>query len=107
MKLGTENRKNVVLAAVLGVVAILAIIYELMPASSTIASTGTTTGVASVPSTVLPHPTGRHGGGSASAKKERAPQSLDPTLQLQQLAAIEKIKYEVREETSLYRKRTR
>jgi hypothetical protein len=94
VKLGTENRKNVVLAAVLGVVAILAIIYELMPASSTIASTGTTTGVASVPSTVLPHPTGRHGGGSASAKKERAPQSLDPTLQLQQLAAIEQIKYE-------------
>ncbi|MGA7471262.1 MAG: hypothetical protein WCC71_12625 [Candidatus Sulfotelmatobacter sp.] len=94
MKLGTENRKTVILAAVLGVVAILTIVYEFMPTSSTIASTGTTSGVPSLPSSVLTHPAGHHGAVSASGKKERAPQSLDPTLQLQQLAAIEQIKYE-------------
>ncbi len=94
MKLGTENRKSVILAAVLGVVALLTVVYEFMPSSSTIASTETTTGVAPAPSSVLPRPTSRHGGAPASAKKERAPQSLDPTLQLQQLAAIEQIKYE-------------
>jgi len=94
VKLGTENRKTVILGAVLGVVAILTIVYEFMPTSSTTASPGTTSGVPSVPSTVLTHPAGRHGAGPTPGKKERAPQSLDPTLQLQQLAAIEQIKYE-------------
>jgi hypothetical protein len=92
VKLGTENRKTVIVAAVLGVVAILTVVFEFMPASSTIASTGAT---ASMPvgSSVLPHPAGRHGG-IGPGKKERAPQSLDPTLQLQRLAATEQIKYE-------------
>ena len=94
MKLGTENRRNTILAAVLGAVAVLAVAYQFIPSSSTIASTGTTTGpLPSLPST-LAHPVGRRVSGSGSGKKERAPQSLDPTLHLQQLAATEQIKYE-------------
>ena len=94
MKLGTENKKTMILAAVLGVVAILTIVYELVPASSTIASTGVTTGGSAVSSSLLPHPRAHRRAGTASAQKERVPESLDPTLQLQQLAAIEQIKYE-------------
>lgn len=94
MKLGTENRKTVIVAAVLGVVAILTMVYEFMPSSSTIASTGTSAGVTVGRSSVLPRPAGRRGTGTGAGKKERAPQSLDPTLRLEQLAATEQIKYE-------------
>ncbi len=94
MKLGTENRKTVILAAVLGVVALLTVVYEFMPSSSTIASTGTAAATPTVPIGGLPHPSARHGSGSASGKKEPVQQSLDPTLHLQQLAATEQIKYE-------------
>lgn len=94
MKLGTENRKTVILAAVLGVVALLTVVYEFMPSSSTIASTGTSAATPTGPIGGLPHPSARRGSGSASGKKEPAQQSLDPTLHLQQLAATEQIKYE-------------
>jgi hypothetical protein len=92
VKLGTENRKTVIVAAVLGVAALLTVVYEFMPTSSTIASTGTTAGMPVGSSSILLHPAGHHGTGTG--KKVRAPQSLDPTLQLQQLAATEQIKYE-------------
>ena len=93
MKLGIENRKQTIAAAVLGVVALLIIGYWFIPSSSTIASTasGTTEPVA-LPSSAA-RPAVRHGSGSA-AKKVPAPQSLDPTLNLQQLALTEQIKYE-------------
>lgn len=97
MKLGTENRKTVILAAVLGGVAILTAVYELMPTSSTIASTETATSSSISPAAApesRPHPFGHHGAGSAADKKAPAPQNLDPTLQLQRLATIEQIKYE-------------
>jgi hypothetical protein len=92
VKLGTDNRRNTILAAVLGGVALLAVAYQFFPSSSTIASTGTGATPVTAPVGALPHPAARHGSGSA--KKERAPQSLDPTLHLQQLAATEQIKYE-------------
>jgi hypothetical protein len=94
VKLGAENRKTVIVAAVLGVLAILTIVHEFMPSSSTIASTGASPGVTLGPSSILPHAPGRRGSGAGAGKKERTPQSLDPTLRLDQLAATEQIKYE-------------
>ena len=91
MKVGTENRRNTILAAVLGVVAVIAVAYQFIPSSSTIASTGTSTSPTS-PISAITHAMARHGAGSS--KKEHAPQSLDPTLHLQQLVATEQIKYE-------------
>jgi hypothetical protein len=76
---------------VLGVVAVLALAYQFIPSSSTIASTGSAP--AASPISALTHPAHRSSN-SGTAKKERAPQSLDPTLHLQQLNAIEQIKYE-------------
>lgn len=93
MKLGLENRRKTILAVVLGVLAILVIAYEFMPSSSTIASTTPVTdSPAASPSAA--HSSAHHGSGSASGKKAHAPQSLDPTLRLQQLTATEQIKYE-------------
>ena len=95
MKLGLDNRRTTIVAAVVGVVAILVIAYEFMPSSSTIASTtpATETGsLTSAPSAA--HSSTRHGSASTSGKKERAPQSLDPTLNLRQLATTEQIEYE-------------
>ena len=93
MKLGTENRRNTILAGVLGFVAVLAVAYQFIP-SSTIASTATSGGAVASPESALTRPTPHRGSGSGSGKKERAPQSLDPTLHLQQLAATEQVKYE-------------
>ncbi len=92
MKLGTENRTKSILAAALGAVALLTAVYEFMPTSSTIASTGGNTTMA--PLNLPDHPTGRKLTGAASGKKARPPQSLDPMLHLQQLDATEQIKYE-------------
>jgi len=96
VKLGTENRRNLILAIVLGAVALLAVVYQFIPSSTTIASTATATGVPASPTGVLTRPAqaAHHGSGSGSGKKERPPQSLDPTLHLQQLNATEQIKYE-------------
>jgi hypothetical protein len=90
VKLGTENRKELIAAAVLGVVLLLIVVYEFMPSSSTIASTApaTTAGPLTLPASRPAHHS------SAPVKKERPAQSLDPTLQLKLLAATEAIKYE-------------
>jgi hypothetical protein len=94
VKLGFENRKQTIAAAVLGVVALLIMGYWFIPSSSTIASTssGTVEPVA-LPSNVA-RPPAHHGSGSAPGKKQRPPQNLDPTLHLQQLAVTEQITYE-------------
>ncbi len=93
MKLGFENRRNLILAGVLGLVAILVIGNEFMPSSSTNASTATVTN-SPVSSQTTTSSTKHHGSGAASGKKEHAPQNLDPTLHLQELLATEQIKYE-------------
>lgn len=96
MNLGTENRKQMIGAAVLGVLLLIVVIYQFMPSSSTIASTTpgtTTTATGSQSSTNAAHPA-HHSSGPAAGKKVRPPQSLDPTLHLDQLASTEQIKYE-------------
>lgn len=92
MKLGAENRKQIIVAAALGVVLLIVVAYEFMPSSSTIASTApaTTTDPLAVTSTAT-RPT-RHTA-PVKTKKEAPGQSLDPTLQLKLLAATEAIEY--------------
>lgn len=94
MKLGIENRKQMIAAAVLGVFLLLVVVYQFMPSSSTIASTAPATNGAEGISLKAARATARRNSGSGLAKKERPPQSLDPTLHLEQLAATEQIKYE-------------
>lgn len=96
MKLGTENRKELILAGVLGAVLVFILIYEFMPSSSTSASSVPVTTPTTGP--VLPtnngRPVPRHGSRITSAKKSAPQQNLDPTLHLSQLATSEQIKYE-------------
>jgi hypothetical protein len=94
VKLGIENRNQMILAAGLGVVALLVIAYEFMPSSSTIASTTPVTSADSRTLAGNARPGAHRGSGSASSKKERPAQDLDPTLHLQQLASAEQVKYE-------------
>jgi hypothetical protein len=94
VKLGTENRKEMIVAAVLGVVLLLIIVRGFMGFSPTIASTTPT--ATETDSPTLPtnaRPGARHVA-PVKTKKESPAQSLDPTLQLKLLAATEAIKYE-------------
>jgi hypothetical protein len=94
VKVGTENRKQLIAAGVLGAVLLLVAVYELTSFSSTSASTATTS-ASNVPAPVAPssaRPGTRRN--AAPVRKEKAPQSLDPTLHLDQLALAERIKYE-------------
>jgi hypothetical protein len=94
VKLGLENRKQTIAAAVLGVLLLLVVAYEFMPSSSTIASTAPTATAAessASPASAARQPARRS---STPAKKVQPPQSLDPTLHLQLLASTEAIKYE-------------
>lgn len=96
MKLGIENRNQMILAAGLGVVALLVIAYEFMPSSSTIASTTPVTSATDSRTLAgnAARPGTHHGSGSTSGKKARPAQDLDPTLHLQQLVSAEQVKYE-------------
>ena len=93
MKLGTENRKQIIVAAALGVVLLIVVAYEFMPSSSTIASTTPVSTVDPLAPTVPARPGGHHVA-PVKAKKETPSQSLDPTLHLKLLAATEAIKYD-------------
>jgi hypothetical protein len=90
VKLGTENRKTMAWALGLGVVAILAVVYEVVPLfmgpsiTPVSASPLTTSSASRV--TAMPR-------GKNSSKKLRA-ENLDPTLQLKLLASSEQITYE-------------
>jgi hypothetical protein len=95
VNLGAEKkRKQTLVAAVVGVVLLLLIVaYEILPSSSTNASTNLPV---IAPGLATPSSPARSASrrGSALAKKDRTPQSLDPTLHLAQLASTERIKYE-------------
>ena len=92
MKLGTENRSKTIIAAALGVLTMVVVVYELIPmfsgSSANPAAASEPVGVTANPS----RPPARHG--TTSGKKAPAPASLDPTLQLQLLAASEQTMYE-------------
>jgi hypothetical protein len=92
VKLGTENRKQTIVAAVLGGLLLVIVAYEFIP-SSTNASTSTVAATAPEDFPVK-SPAAHHSSGSTPGKKPRGPQSLDPTLNLHQLATTEQIKYE-------------
>jgi hypothetical protein len=95
VKLGIENRKQMIAAAVLGVFLLLVVVYQFMPSSSTIASTAPGTSTTALDTTnKKPHSLARRTSTPAGGKKERRPQSLDPTLNLAQLALAEQIKYQ-------------
>jgi hypothetical protein len=91
VELGTKNKKQTIIAAVLGVVLAAVVLHEFWPSSSTIASTATTTSDLDPAPT---HPGSRHSSSAGQAKKVRPQQSLDPTLHLDQLATAEQIKYD-------------
>jgi hypothetical protein len=94
VKFGTENRKQLIAAGVLGAVLLLVAAYEFTSFSSTSAST-VTPAASNVPAPIAQNsarPAARRT--PAPGKKEKAPQSLDPTLHLEQLALAEQIKYE-------------
>jgi hypothetical protein len=97
VKLGTENRKEIILAGALVAVLVAVLIYQFMPSSSTSASTTPTIAPAILPAApVTARPNSRRASSPAAAsnKRQAAPQNLDPTLHLDQLARAEQIKYE-------------
>jgi hypothetical protein len=94
VELGSKNRKQTIAAIVLGVVLLLIIGYEVLPIFSTNASTMVPAAASNTedPPARNGRPLRRNSAGPG--KKSRATQDLDPTLHLQQLAAIEQIKYQ-------------
>lgn len=92
MKLGVEDKKKAMWAAGLGGVALLIVIYQFYPSSSTSASAPATVAApAKLSATNAPRPATHR---NSTADKKSRLQSLDPTLHLAQLAATEQIKYE-------------
>jgi hypothetical protein len=95
VKLGIENRKQTIVAAVLGGVLLLIVAYWFLPSFSTNASTTLPAATDPLaPPANTARPMVHHGSASTAGKKDRPAQSLDPTLHLQQLASTEQIKYE-------------
>jgi len=90
VQLGLENKKQTIWAAVLGVVAIVALAYEVVPMF-----TGSSTPSASAES-AAPLPAATHALGRPAAKGSKKPrvENLDPTLRLDLLAASEQTEYE-------------
>lgn len=86
MKLGTENKKQVIALAVLGTLAVLVVLFEYWPSSSTSPTAASQSGSA----TVGPKATRRTKSGKVIAVVEPR---LDPTLDLGLLKSSEEIKY--------------
>ena len=85
MKLGTENRKQVIALAVLGSLAVLALLHEYWPSSTTSSSSSTQTSSAAVAKV-----TRRTKSGKVITVVEPR---LDPTLDVGLLKQSEEIKY--------------
>ncbi len=87
MQLGLENKKQTTWAIVLGVIAVLAVAYVLIPMF-----TGSTAATSSSAPVGAPSP-GRAPARGTKGKKARA-ENLDPTLRLDLLASVEQTQYE-------------
>ena len=94
MNLGTENKKKTIWAAVLGVAAIIAFVYGILPIL--IGPSAPPVAASQPGPTSAPQSAARRGAGSGKAAKKilSAENNLDPTLRLQLLAATEQTKYE-------------
>ena len=92
MQLGLENKKKAMWAAALGVVAVIALAYELLP-FFTSSSAPTSSAQAAAPS-LIHTPLPRPGAKGLKAGKKPKVESLDPTLRLDLLAMSEKTQYE-------------
>lgn len=92
MNLGLENKRLTALAAMLGVVAVVTLAYELIPLF-TDSSAPTSSAQAAAPAlSQLPPP--RPGKAALKLRKQPQTQNLDPTLRLDLLAIAEKTQYE-------------
>lgn len=90
MQLGFENKKKTMWAVVLGVLAVLAVAYEIIPMLTGPSSPGSSAQAAAPVPRVTARPARKLG---KPAKKERT-ESLDPTLRLELLAASEQTQYQ-------------
>lgn len=88
MQLGFENKKQTMWAAVLGVGAVLAVAFEVIPMF-----TGSSVTASSVPA---PAPVAQHTSARVGTKPGKKPhkENLDPTLRLDLLASSEQTVYE-------------
>jgi hypothetical protein len=94
VQLGTENKKKVIWASALGAIAVLIVIYQLIPSSSTSASAPAPSAPLSQTAARPARPTHSAGHHTGTVGKKSRPQSLDPTLHLAELAAAEQVTYE-------------
>jgi len=91
VQLGLENKKKTIWAAVLGGIALVAVLYQLLPMMTESSSPGSNA-QAAAPVPAATRVTSRPGG--RAAKKVVSGDSLDPTLRLDLLAASEQTQYE-------------
>jgi len=91
VQLGLENKKKAIWAAVLGGLAVVAVVYQFLPMFMGSSAQPDTSAQAASPSPIAAHPSGRLTG--KKTKKPR-PENLDPTLRLDLLAASEQTQYE-------------
>lgn len=92
MKLGTESRGKTIGAAVLGALALIVLVYRFVPMFSESSATPVSASQPVITAGSRSRPVGRRI--ATSTKKGPAQPNLDPTLQLQLLAASEQTKYE-------------
>lgn len=90
MQLGLENKKKTMWAAALGVLAVLAVAYEIIPMLTGPSSPESSAQAAAPVPRVTARPARKLG---KPAKKEHT-ESLDPTLRLELLAASEQTQYQ-------------
>jgi len=90
VQLGLENKKQTTWAIALGVIAVLALAYALLPTSSVV---GSSSGTGSVAPGSTPVP-GREKSRSGAKGRKAHAENLDPTLRLDLLASVEQTQYE-------------